>query len=83
MAPIDWLATLDIGKAVDNTSRELVGDWYTDPWGWPEIPYLSKKGIATLVDHLNSAAVGRVAELDVPKENWGIDQRSSSTSWTD
>ena len=43
-----------------------------DPWGWPEIPFLAKKGIATFVDYLSSDSVGRVAELDVPKENWGV-----------
>jgi hypothetical protein len=72
MAPIDWLATLNVSNTVDNLHRELVGDWYNDPWGWPEIPYLGKAGIQTLVDYLNSADTGRVAELDVPKEGWGV-----------
>jgi hypothetical protein len=37
---IDWLATLDVKRAVANCYTDIRGDWYRDPWGWPELSWM-------------------------------------------
>jgi Reverse transcriptase (RNA-dependent DNA polymerase) len=68
-----WLEMLDLNKAVRNLRREVTGDWYRDPWGWPEWTYVADSQPELVSQHLNSTTVGgRLALLDVPKENYGI-----------
>jgi hypothetical protein len=33
---IDWIGVLDPPRAIGNLRTEMAGDWYRDPWGWPE-----------------------------------------------
>ncbi|MFH8395162.1 reverse transcriptase domain-containing protein [Streptomyces sp. NPDC018036] len=33
---------LDAKKAADICQTEMYGDWYRDPWGWPELPWVMK-----------------------------------------
>jgi hypothetical protein len=71
MGKIDWLNALDLKQAVDNIKAEIPGDWYQDPWGWPELGFMLQKQQELIAENLNVSGVRRVALLDVPKENWG------------
>jgi hypothetical protein len=67
---IDWLNALDLKQAVENIKNEIPGDWYQDPWGWPELGFMLQKQQEFIAENLNASGVGAVALLDVPKENW-------------
>jgi hypothetical protein len=71
MAKLDWLAALNLRQSVENIHTEMLGDWYQDPWGWPELGFLLDKNPDFIVGNLNSSGVRSIAQLDVPKENWG------------
>lgn len=72
MASINWERALDVKKAVANVRSEFVGDWHLDPWGWPELDFISLSAPEMLAEHLRSTGVFRAALIDVPKENWGV-----------
>jgi hypothetical protein len=72
---MDWLKTLDFKAAVENIRVEMTGDWYRDPWGWSELPWLVTDGehLAThIVPRLDGTGVASAHRLDVPKENFGV-----------
>jgi hypothetical protein len=68
---VDWSKTLNLGLAVDNVRSEFPGDWYRDPWGWPELGYMLNHAPEILYDNCAASGARRVALIDVPKENWG------------
>jgi hypothetical protein len=72
MAGIDWAKALDLALAAKNVRDEFVGDWYRDPWGWPELEYMIKTSPQLVLDNLGSSGARRAAQLKVPKENWGV-----------
>lgn len=67
---IDWLSALDVGRAFSNCHADLYGDWYRDPWQWPEMRWIAHKSPAFLSARLNSEHIARVSLLDIPKENF-------------
>jgi hypothetical protein len=69
---MDWLAALDIKKTIINVHTDMVGDWYRDPWGWPELRFIVENDLEVLVGRLNEGGSRRVLPLDVPKENFMI-----------
>jgi hypothetical protein len=69
--PFDWMTALDFKQAATNLKHEEYGDWHVDPWGWPEIQYLTTKGNDALREFCSSDTVNEVSLLDVPKESWG------------
>ncbi len=71
MGTIDWTKALDIRQATKNVESEFYGDWYNDPWGWPELVFLTKHGADDIILHLNGSSTHQAALLDVPKPNWG------------
>jgi len=68
---ITWSEVLDLERAFFNVHSDFYGDWYRDPWGWPEIKWLSEKRPDLVVDRLDNQRFGQVSLLDVPKENFG------------
>ncbi len=69
---VDWANIMDFSLASANVTTELFGDWYRDPWGWPEIPWLATRdGIPHLIRRLNASDVRRSSRIDVAKENFG------------
>jgi hypothetical protein len=70
--PIDWAAKLQPPRAVTNLRHEMTGDWYRDPWGWPEYGFLLDGHEDMIASRANSNEVKRVVKIDVPKENFGI-----------
>lgn len=69
---VDWNKSLDLDLALTNLRQDFIGDWYRDPWGWPEIDQVESEGLAPLVERATSTGVRRVANIDVPKENFGV-----------
>ncbi|HEX7131365.1 MAG TPA: reverse transcriptase domain-containing protein, partial [Iamia sp.] len=59
-------------RALKTLHYEMQGDWYRDPWGWPELDWLVSDGKEHLRQRLRSDGIRRVAKVDVPKENFGI-----------
>lgn len=68
---LDWLGALDLDRAVVNLRDEFQGDWYRDPWWWPELGYMHKSAQHHVVEHLKGSGSRRPALIQVPKENWG------------
>jgi hypothetical protein len=69
---IDWAKILNPVRAVENLRQEMTGDWYRDPWGWPEYEFLLDGNLHWLTVRANSNVLRRVMQIDVPKENFGI-----------
>lgn len=68
---VNWSETLNLERALVNCRNDIVGDWYRDPYGWPELNWVLKANREDLlVSRLNADRVGRVLRLDVPKENF-------------
>ncbi len=70
---IDWLNVLDIQLASKNVRTDIFGDWYNDPWDWPEHEWLLSAGGQThVLDALRSSDIRRGLALDVAKENFSV-----------
>jgi hypothetical protein len=69
MPSVDWLDILDIKRACANCRTDIFGDWYRDPWAWPELEWLADHP-DPLVQRLNSNGVRRLAPINVAKENF-------------
>src|SRR6266511_260367 len=67
---LDWLEALDIRRAFSNCHADLYGDWYRDPWQWPEMRWSAKKSPDLIAARLNSDHIARVTPRDVPKANF-------------
>lgn len=66
---MDWLSVLDVKLALSNVRSDLVGDWYRDPWSWPEYESLITDHLDILQQRANASGLLRIAQIDVPKEN--------------
>ena len=40
---MDWLSVIDIKQALDNCRTDIIGDWFYDPWGWPELAWIANE----------------------------------------
>lgn len=69
---VEWAKALDLERAKQNIHSEYPGDWYRDPWGWPEIDWLCDRRPDLLVERLESGESMRPAKIDVAKENFGV-----------
>jgi hypothetical protein len=67
----DWIANLDFERALATVESEFYGDWFRDPWGWPELRWMVKRGRHHLEDGARRTGVGSFAPIDVAKENFG------------
>src|SRR5438477_3574210 len=66
---MDWLSALNITRALSNCRYDLIGDWYRDPWGWPEMDW-AVRNAEVLVKRLDGTGVRATAPIDVPKYNF-------------
>ncbi len=69
---MDWLKALDFEQALKNVRRDLYGDWFRDPWSWPELSWIVKNRLDLASERLDASGVSRASPLDVAKENFGI-----------
>lgn len=67
---MDWSKALDHELAFKNVSQDLIGDWYRDPWNWPELEFVAKTDPSILRERASAGGAGRVANVDVPKEGF-------------
>lgn len=68
----EWLEVLDVGLALKNCHDDLIGEWYRDPWSWPELAWVVKRRPDLLVSRLNSTGTRMASTIDVAKENFGM-----------
>ncbi len=68
---MDWANAVDLEVTLANVTSDIVGDWYRDPWGWPEIAWVVNKEPDLLLARLSSVGVRRAQPIDVSKENFG------------
>jgi reverse transcriptase-like protein len=68
--PIDWARVIDLDQALINCHDDIRGDWYRDPWGWPELDWVVASRPALALERAGGAGVRRSMKLDVPKENY-------------
>jgi hypothetical protein len=67
---IDWPTALGFEQAARNVRSDIFGDWYRDPWGWPENEWIASKAPGFLVDRLKAHDANRAIPIEVPKENF-------------
>lgn len=70
MARADWADKVDWEVAAANVAEDAKGDWYRDPWGWPEYAYVLSSDRATITARARAPGVKRAARIDVPKGNF-------------
>lgn len=75
MAGVDWEKALDISQAKKNVESEFFGDWYNDPWGWPELEFLVKHSTKDIVEHINGSSSCQVACWTCQNLTGAIDPR--------
>jgi hypothetical protein len=68
----EWLEALDVGLALKNCHDDLIGEWYRDPWSWPELAWVVRRRPDLLVSRLNSTGTRMASPIDVAKENFGM-----------
>lgn len=66
------LPDLDLVQASKNVREDIGGDWYRDPWGWPEIEWLGKSAQEDVYSRLKTDECGWTIPIDVAKGNGGI-----------
>jgi len=66
------LPDLDISKAAKNVREDAMGDWYHDPWGWPELEWLGASGSHNVKQRLQSDKLGWIVPIDVEKREGGV-----------
>ena len=69
---VDWLAKLDRSRLLATCHQDLLGDWYRDPWGWPEINWVATRRPSILEARLRGRGAAASCLVDVPKENFSI-----------
>ena len=69
---MSWISSLDLDRALSACHQDLLGDWYRDPWGWPELDWAVTSRRDLIEQRILATDVRTVAKIDVPKENFGI-----------
>lgn len=70
---MNWIDDLDPRRAISNLTQEKTGDWYRDPWDWPEYEFLNSTQGQDLIRSrlVSNSLVSEPSKIDVPKENFG------------
>lgn len=68
----NWPEALNFCLALKNVRTDIMGDWYRDPWGWPELEWAVENSQSSLKNRFNGTGVWRCYPMDVPKENFHI-----------
>lgn len=72
MPDMEWSEATSFERAAKNVRSDIFGDWYRDPWGWPETEWTVREAVTILVDRLNDSGTKRTLPVQVPKENFVI-----------
>lgn len=65
----DWRQAVNIEAATNSARSEQFGDWFRDPWGWPELNYVALNSELVISRLANGRS--RFESLDIPKTNFG------------
>jgi Reverse transcriptase (RNA-dependent DNA polymerase) len=65
-----WIDGLNWPRALVNVRADLIGDWYRDPWGWPEYEHVESTGWKDVAARAENQGLRKVALIDVLKENF-------------
>lgn len=65
------LPELNIPKAAKNVRDDITGDWYQDPWAWPEVEWLGSSR-RRVEERLQADQFNWTVAIDVPKSNRGV-----------
>ncbi len=68
----DWLNALDFQQALYNVENDIIGDWYRDPWGWPELKWSVRYAQEIFKSRLNDSGASQCYNIDIPKENFAF-----------
>jgi hypothetical protein len=68
--PVEWESVLDLELAMANVRSDMAGDWYRDPWGWPEYDFVMSGKRELIYQRLDANGARRAAKIDVAKENF-------------
>jgi hypothetical protein len=66
------LPDLNIPAASKNVREDIGGDWYQDPWGWPEVEWLGTERPDIVKERLANASAGWTIPLDIEKRSGGV-----------
>jgi len=67
-----WLPSIQLPLVLRTCHRDFLGDWYRDPWGWPEMEWVANQKRSILEARLSARGAGFSCLIDVPKENFAI-----------
>lgn len=70
MARADWVEKVDWQQALANVRNDAKGDWYRDPWNWPEYDFIFGGNIDYLLKRAQDSGIRRPSKIDVPKYNF-------------
>ena len=70
MARSDWAQKIDWRQVLVNVRSDAKGDWYRDPWNWPEYDYVFNGNTETILGRAVGSGIKRPAKIDVPKYNF-------------
>lgn len=70
MSRSDWARKIDWSQALVNVKNDIKGDWYRDPWNWPEYDYVFDGNIDIVLERAAGSGIKRPAKIDVPKYNF-------------
>lgn len=65
-----WEDATAFDQALKNVRKDSFGDWYRDPWGWPEADWVVEDAPEILIARLNDTGIRRSVPIDVPKEGF-------------
>lgn len=68
---MNWFDRVDLQQAVDNCTTDIHGDWYRDPWGWPEFNWILAVRPDLIQQNLNATGALRSSAIEVPKDRFG------------
>ncbi len=66
-----WTDIVELDRALENVESDLYGDWYRDPWGWPELRWAVSDAPELVLERLDGTGVEAFAPIDVAKESFG------------
>lgn len=66
-----WEDIVDFEQALKNVQHDLYGDWFRDPWGWPELKWSTTKRPQVILERIRESGVGGYAPIAVAKEGFG------------
>jgi hypothetical protein len=65
-----WGQLLDLQLAAKNCRTDFYGDWYRDPWDWPELDWVTRGRQEVAFGRVVMDRPRSVAPVDVPKEGF-------------